>query len=425
MKKDREKNNATGSNKKTREYKIYSDGGTFAWRNKEYMIEFSDGSFQANDESGYVDDIHTGALYLYYTVSLYKKVPTYSRNMKQKKGYWKKIGETRAYDFPAIFGLEDILEKVLNEKDESGCQTDRMEDRDGSEVLFKSRTMESGGMLSEDYYEITRTTLMEEGDDKGHTRYSLYVGCGIPMYNVGCTDGFMATGIKRKGIKMLLKCVRGFLEYIRCEHNRQTRESIFEDKTCFFAEDGRLYKREKDNPGMSIYIPGDTIGGMTALLGDAFGNSFSSLDIARAAIKNITDEHIVLSGGYTREMPDEKSLSENGITYTADETKDSPEWTVPIERILYIMQDSDSGPRKITDMSEMAEDFIKRIGADEAQKIISRPMSASVSKWGQIIADTYGLARNVKRKYGKDVSDYRPVADAVCKIIRLTGLKEV
>ena len=189
----------------------------FVWKNNQYKIEFSNihAMGYGDKEIKEIKDI----VYFYYTLTVKEKRKNIGNNRKK----YKKVIKVDVDDFYGILQLKEILEKIINldltvmknvrrdtdveEKNENNCK-----------IPFKyyQYKIDNNDFFYQDYYNITKNTLIEECDDgfcDTQSWFDVFIG-GSSEIN----GGFNMTGvymlrISEKELRELLKMVENIVEY--------------------------------------------------------------------------------------------------------------------------------------------------------------------------------------------------------------------
>ena len=373
------------------EYKFKKKNGKFIWKNKSAKIVFKKLSFQASDDYAYVENTNQ-IMYMYYTVDIYQKKVKYY----QKKGieckFWDKISSAHAYDFPCLEQLRLYLEKVLGDIPLEECR--KIQYYHNGELLDDIIGYEwkgtSEGFACDDYYEVEKTIVLEEGENKKED-FSLYFGSPTQLCGEG--SSFTYSGIKldyvtREGIELLLRCINEFFEHGIKKHNKKIKERNLQSMNSFYVMWNKLYQNE-DGHLDSIYVENEKVDEIISLVGNIEGTDYHSIEYKDTIIAKITPEYLLLKGGYT--------IDDN------HNTEQIEEMCILTNTILFIM-DKDNGRIKFNE-DEIANDFIKYLSETEINEMKAVTWNGIYNKWKEVLIQRYWMCCDVKERFKTKVED--------------------
>ena len=291
-------------------FKFVRNEESFSWESEYIKLEFSKFSSHARDEYGTIEDMND-CLFLYYTVSIYKKEISYYNEELEKSCKWKLVAERDVFDFPCIEQLRSMLQYVLsvsNPKD-NGEKMDY-----GNGMIKYRKTYDTVGFACEDFYEITHI-LYEE--DKS-SEYIVYMGCSFDSQGDKNSVGIRTPYVSKEDLRQLLECLNACFSYVIKSHNERVinNNKIYiesltskENKLYLYNNNEKKVNKEKYE---EIFTEKDSIDFKTVkdIAGSLYSTNYSG-------ILNKIEKDIITVGG--------KEFSIKEICYISKDIKnDSP-----------------------------------------------------------------------------------------------------
>lgn len=324
------------------EFRFIREGDVFAWQNDSYRLAFSEPFIQPwNDEN---KKIYSEEEILFY----YYNLDTYRKNGAE----WEKISGIRAFDFPAIFRLLEVVEYVLNYEPDDDIQPDKPS-HDGV-----SEEYDTNYWVREDYYSVRSFK-----DVCGERHFEVYAGTS--------QKGIRAL-VNEWELYELQKCAEAFVQF-SIEHsneflNRRNNSYCASHK----AKNGKLYEYEMDFSGddikidyssiEEIFIVGDKIEDIAVLVRE--GEHFYTDRGMHKVIAEITDEKLIFTDGSTART----------------------------DRIIHIFRDV-SDEELAYDIQRVTEDFLSVLDDDEKADFAALSEDALFHKYGGAISGRTHLYR--------------------------------
>lgn len=145
-------------------------------------------------------------MYFYYTLELYYNefVGTIEENGELKNVYeWKLKQSKGVFDFPGIMQLKSMIEEIRSVDMIRDAQRNYYEYID----IGYTYSIESGGLVFDDKYVITRTLI------EGCNSYSIYIGTSTEINPSVTTYGVCLDGLSGKDIKQFNTFIDKFIKY--------------------------------------------------------------------------------------------------------------------------------------------------------------------------------------------------------------------
>ena len=274
-----------------RGFKFIKKNNKYIWTNDIIKLEFSDASFQAFDEYGYVKNLHD-IMHHYYTVSIYKyeyittreKIGKDNKIIEESIYKWKLITQRSTYDFPCISQLQLILEQFINDKIDVKRTGEIIKYKSGA--IDYSKRLSTEGFACDDFYEVTKYV------DKYNKLlyYTLYIGCTYDLQGDCNSAGIRLNQVYKEDIDELYKCVNVFIEDTIAKHNENILQNFKSKKQKFISKDNKLYEMQTRNSIESIYCVNDNVD--ITYLNYISDTEFNSIDLDNIIIQDITDNCI-------------------------------------------------------------------------------------------------------------------------------------
>ncbi len=267
------------------EFRFIREGDVFSWQNDSYKLTFSDPHIQPwHDENR---KIYTAQDILYY----YYDLDTYSRNGDE----WEKVSGIRAYDFPAIFRLLDVVEYVLDYEPDS-------EEADTPDRATEQKC-DTDYWFREDYYSVRSYK-----DVCGERHFEVYAGR---------EDKGITVTVNEWELYELKKCAEAFVQFSIDRSNSFTNDRNNAHRQSFEVKDGKLYEYEvwyskernccivdKDTVN-EVYSAGDFLEDVSILRWE--GEHYYSERYSKKTIANITEDKLIFT--------DDSSVNTGDILY--------------------------------------------------------------------------------------------------------------
>lgn len=353
----------------------------FIWDNGQIKVIFSNPSFQACDELGYVKS-YAQIIHYYYTVSIYKKV-----NMKN----WKLLTQVQTYDFPHIIELFNILKKVLfDEIDESYYA--KFELKDGKVVL--ELNLKTEDFFSDDFYNITRTLTKENGITINE-KFSCYIGCSLSPNGDNIYEGIWLNSLTKDDMLELYNCVNDFISYSIKKHNEEVINRNKEVLQSHKIEGKKLYTGKEKLE--SVVVIGDKCD-IYSLKGDIDLQNFSSVEYSNCIVVDITENEIIV----------EKASYKN------------QQYTIPVSKLLYVYTDVENEKFNYN-VDQIAEDWVKILNEKEREEFKTESVDKLFEKWSEAIIDRTWMCRpeHNLEKLVEDKGNHENVYANVREVIKI------
>ncbi len=323
------------------EFKFIREGDVFSWQNDSYKLTFSDPHIQPwHDENR---KIYTAQDILYY----YYDLDTYSRNGSE----WEKVSGIRAFDFPAIFRLLDVVEYALTVEPEDSKKSDIPNGAVEQEY-------DTTYWVCEDYYSVKCYT-----DVCGERSYEVYAGR---------EDKGIRVTVNEWELYELKKCIEAFVQYSIDHSNECINSRNISYCASHRAKNGRLYEYYMDFSGegiavddasvTDIFIKGDKVKSVTVLIRE--GDDYYSEHIYDKVIAEVTDKELKYTDGSA----------------------------VSTDRILLLNRDV-SDEEHSYDIGRVTEDFLSRLCAVERADFAELSEEELFHKYHHAITDRTHLYR--------------------------------
>lgn len=362
-----------------KKYFFRKENGTYTWIGPELKLVFSNLSFQANDEYGFLESVN-GILYLYYTIEIYAK--QYSYDDEGEEIYsWRFISKKNTYDFPTITELQYILKQYLENKvsiDE--CRLihyyhcgEIMKDRIGY-----IHSMDTGSSFYDDCYQIERII------DKEHNReisrnYYLYAGCSIDPQGGGASVG-IKTRISEGGLRCLYQCITEFLNEGIQKHNNINRETLSKAEYSI-DKNNRLLKIENGKI-TQLFLEGEEIDSVCIYVGDLNSENFHSESYNNVILSKFNKNEVTIKNGYCKHGNENyNNLKENRMI------------SFPTKNIIYVFTKIEE-PILSLNEENIAEDFRKVLTEEELNQIKISTLEEMYQKWYEVIVNRYIIFRD-------------------------------
>lgn len=381
--------------------------GKYIWQSPELKLVFSDMTFQAHDDYGYVSSTED-FLYLYYTVEIYVLHRDYDKNGKTTR-HWKLVTAKSTYDFPSITILQWILQQYVNNKiPEEDCGVIHYYD-DGEireDRIGYVYSMDTDSWFCEDYYQVERLIIKEHDKEIGR-EYSLYAGSSIDFHGGSPSIGVKAT-ISESGIQCLLTCVTEFLNDGIDDHNKAIREFL-SDETYSVDTAGRIVKTENGKV-TEMFLKNDIVSSIYVYCGDLNSDSFYSDTYHHVKISDITKNGITITGGYCERLS--KDYNEEDV--------ENRKLFVSCKNIFHIFSDITEQVLAL-DEQGIADEFRTVLTQEELAEMKNSDVEEMYQKWYEVIVDRYIIFRDEHpfRKIKKD--DRKNAMEAVRTVIKILG----
>ena len=386
-------------------YKFEQVGDKILWYNNDIMLEFSNPSFQASDEYGYVKNTKS-IIYFYYNVCIYKHIISDYKEIYDDNGeyiddeeiwIWEKVIEKHTYDFPTILQLEHILELIIDKKIDVKTTGEKHEYLNG-EIEY-SRTFCSEGFACDDFYEITKYVRPSNNTSS----FIVYIGCSFDVQSDKNSVGIRTPYITYGDLCQLQTCVKKFLKYTIDIHNEDTFSCNKVYMESFYVKNNKLYelaqnykKRTiKKNQIESIYT---------------IGQKFD--DVIYLEYNNDTDYHSNRLRNVTL-----KEVKENSIVF-------SNGTEVSINTLLHLSDYSISNSEKIKyGINEIANDFISILDDKEKKEFQKKDIDKLLKKYNMAIINRTWMCRDehnfpIDYNTGSTVKEVQPIVRQVIEKIK-------